>query len=156
MNIQPTKEMPAPERFHSGYTVDQSSGCWLWHRSKRAGGYGQIKVNGQIIAAHRFSWVLRHGGIPDKLFVCHSCDTPACVNPDHLFLGTARDNSVDMYSKGRKPGWIPPMQRLTAEDVIRIREAKQCGASSASLAQTYGVNVSHVNKIIRRAIWKQI
>ncbi len=84
--------------------VERSDGCWLWKAGKNLQGYGMIcmKKHGMThLSAHKFSWLLHHGPIPIGLCVLHKCDTPACVNPDHLWLGTHKDNSEDMVIKGR-------------------------------------------------------
>lgn len=82
--------------------VDKSeSGCWIWTGALNGKGYGIMTIQGKHILAHRFSLILNNRNeIPTGLFVCHKCDNPKCVNPDHLFLGTARDNADDMYYKG--------------------------------------------------------
>lgn len=90
------------ERFWENVAV--GPGCWKWIGSFDTTGYGQFKVMRlrKPVRAPRFVWELLHGPIPSaKWFVCHKCDTPACVRPDHLFLGTAKDNNVDMWNKGR-------------------------------------------------------
>lgn len=82
--------------------VNRTEGCWLWAGSKRSEmGYGSFVVRGRSFAAHRVSWELTHGPIPPGLKVLHKCDVPACVNPDHLFLGTDKDNHQDKAAKGR-------------------------------------------------------
>lgn len=80
---------------------DTETGCFLWTGYKNNVGYGQIEVDGKIWLAHRLSWTVRRGPIPKGLLVLHKCDTPLCVNPEHLFLGTHKDNSADMMQKGR-------------------------------------------------------
>lgn len=92
------------EHFESKFTPEPMSGCWLWDspRNDRFGyGYYRNRKNRKILAAHRLAWSLYRGPIPDGICVLHKCDTPACVNPDHLFLGTRADNNRDMNSKNR-------------------------------------------------------
>src|SRR5258708_1136501 len=81
--------------------VEKSDACWLWRGARTKADYGQIKINGKVFYAHRVSWFIHFGNIPDTLSVCHRCDNPPCIRPDHLFTGTARDNARDMIMKGR-------------------------------------------------------
>ena len=85
--------------------VQRDDGCWMWTAGRDGDGYGSYRNK----RAHRVAWQLTRGPIPDGLVVCHSCDNPACVRPDHLFLGTQQDNIQDMLRKGRRP----PAGRLT-------------------------------------------
>ena len=87
------------ERFWA--KVDKSGDCWLWTASKTKEGYGYFRFDGAMRKAHRMSWLLTNGEIPEGMLVCHTCDNPSCVNPKHLWLGTNRDNMDDMNAKGR-------------------------------------------------------
>lgn len=99
----PPKPRPAIERFMEHVMPVPFSGCWFWMASLGPRGYGQFALDGQdrgsITAAHRASWILHRGAIPAGLYALHKCDIKICVNPDHLFLGTLRDNSIDHVRK---------------------------------------------------------
>ena len=94
------KEMGLQERILARVAMQPDSGCWLWDGSSN-GRYGQINVGGRPVLAHRASYEAFKSRPDDDALVCHRCDTPYCVNPDHLFLGTVRENAIDMASKGR-------------------------------------------------------
>jgi hypothetical protein len=96
---------PLHERFFGKISPEPNSGCWLWVGAYKGKGYGHMGHDGANIAAHRLSYEIHHGPIPNGMLVCHRCDTPECVNPDHLWLGTHQDNLLDASQKKRlRPG----------------------------------------------------
>jgi hypothetical protein len=111
----PKLKKSVEERFWDN--VQKGEGCWEWIGTKCLSGYGRIKTNYKRISAHRFMWELRNGPIPKLensyhgICVLHRCDNPSCVNPDHLFLGTNRDNSIDRDKKGRNKGSVVSAER---------------------------------------------
>lgn len=124
MGVSSFRGMSVLERFEAQYIPEPMSGCWLWIGSVRREEkpYGQIGVNGKIISAHRLSYQIHNGEIPDGLWVLHKCDNPACVNPDHLFLGTGNDNVADRGRKGRTArGPSHGSAKLTYEQADAIR-----------------------------------
>jgi hypothetical protein len=91
------------ERALSNYVVDEN-GCWLWTKGRNPQGYGRVRVLGEVWRAHRLSYAWHVADLGDCMLVCHRCDVPACINPDHLFLGTSMDNVQDALAKGRPFG----------------------------------------------------
>jgi hypothetical protein len=156
------------ERFDAKRKVDPITGCWLWTASVNDSGYGILWLPWKktMGLAHRISWELHCGPIPEGMQVLHHCDTPPCVNPACLFLGTQADNMRDMAKKGRSPmGGTPPLlqgskngnARLSDEVVIAIRRRYDRGDSAASdMAIRYGVTRSVISKVGLRHSWKHV
>lgn len=122
-----------------------------------------ITLNGSRLVAHRVSWRIHFGDIPDGLYVCHKCDNPPCVRPDHLFAGTNQENMLDMVAKGRawkgvpkgtNPGEKNPSRKLTSDQVTEMRSRFAAGGvRQAALGREYGVSAQQVGRILRREKW---
>lgn len=137
--------------------TEKTDGCWLWRGCVDRDGYGQIGVNWRQLKAHRFSWELHYSAIPEGLCVCHKCDNRACVNPEHLFLGTSQDNTRDKVSKGRQPiGSQTPMAKLTEEDVVAIKRLIASGKPQLHLARDYGVTQGTISHIHHGRSWRHV
>lgn len=142
------------ERFEEKYIPEPNSGCWLWIASVGNNGYGWFGIGGTQRNAHRVSYELHVGTIPEGLFVLHHCDQRSCVNPAHLFLGTQADNMADKISKRR---------HVYGEKVIsaKLREADVRNILSSALpkrdiAEKYGVHVSTIKRIKARKRWAHV
>ena len=173
-----SKPIDATVRFW--LLVEKTDGCWKWNGAKDTFGYGVIWRDGKTIKAPRFSYELHIGTIPQGMFVCHACDNPECVRPDHLWVGTADDNNKDCVRKGRgkscakeqnilhrnpelSPTHLNPEltrgerngnAKLTEAQVIAIRNRHAQGDISCSeLAREHHVSRSIVSRIIRGELW---
>lgn len=111
--------------------INKTDSCWVWKASLRCG-YGAFKYNGKTIGAHVFSYQIHKGEIPERMCVCHTCDNPSCVNPDHLFLGSYSDNMKDAFNKSRikvpegkrfNTGHTPKNASISREEANKIKEA---------------------------------
>lgn len=141
---------PFAERFWS--RVEKSEGCWEW-QGPTHDGYGSLTRHGVSMGAHRAAWLETHGEIPDGLCVLHHCDNRRCVRPEHLFLGTRRDNAQDAQSKGRhSAGERHGGAKLTWERVRQIRETP--GVPDWKWARSFGVAVSTIEDARRGRTWK--
>ena len=137
--------------------VDRSGdGCWEWQGGKGTRGYGTLRMNGVTYSTHRLAWELSHGAIPSGLHVLHECDNPACCRPDHLFLGTARDNIHDCLRKGRfHHGENTGGARLSEADVRVIRMLHP-RMTYTEIGKRYGVNYGTIKAIVLGKTWKHV
>lgn len=141
--------------------VDPGAGCWLWEGFLDKDGYGTVRSpkRGKMVLAHRASYGAFIGEVPSNLLVCHRCDTPACVRPEHLFLGTHTDNAEDMVAKGRSATGLKSGNRknkntlLHAEDVRYIRSSN---LTNAELARHFGVAANTICVARKGVLWKWV
>jgi hypothetical protein len=165
-----TRAQNPDERFW--LKVEKGPTCWEWQGFRNRLGYGMIgmirKGKQSSIHAHRMSYILNHGPIPQGMFICHHCDNPSCVRPDHLFLGTPADNTHDAQRKGRMRIAVPKVRghnkgsrhgrhKLTEAEVAEMRARYAAGGiSMTELARMYGVDLSRVSRIINRLGWQHV
>lgn len=135
-------------------TVKNENGCWIWTASKSKQGYGHISYNQKVHLAHRVSWILYRHEIGSDIKVCHFCDQPSCVNPEHLFLGTQKDNMSDAKKKGRLLHRKRRITKLTYDQVKEIRNLHSKGISIKQLQNKFLVSEGHIGKIINGTSWK--
>ncbi len=148
--------IPVATRFWD--KVRKTRGCWLWTGSTGEG-YGQLNVEGKLETAHRISWEMHYGPIPDGMWVLHKCDNRPCVNPSHLFLGTPQDNMDDKMAKGRAnnaKGENTGNAKLTEKAVRSIRKDLARGESQSSVARRYGVYSTTIWLIAHGRTWTHV
>jgi hypothetical protein len=163
------------ERFWSKVEIGDADACWNWTASAVKGGYGQFKIRGRSVRAHRVAFWIGHGISTDSRLVCHSCDRPSCCNPAHLFLGTPHDNILDCKAKGRlntaagelhgsstKPESRARGERvagavLTANAVVDIRALYASGDfTQQQIADRFGVTREAIGRVTRGSNWKHV
>lgn len=149
------------KRFWSKVGIRNDNDCWEWTAGRTSRGYGKFWIFGRTKSAHRVGFELVYGPIPERLFVCHSCDNPPCINPEHWFLGTQGDNIKDAFRKGRIElsrirGENHGQAKLTEDDVLEIREKTVQGISGTYLAKIFGVTPSCICLIVNRKNWNHI
>jgi hypothetical protein len=142
------------ERFHDKYMPEPNSGCWLWLAGTRPNSRGALygrhfTDDGRSVGAHRFSYWLHIGSIPDGMHVCHKCDNTLCVNPDHLFLGTPDDNAKDMVRKGRSYRGLGEKKGSAKLTDAEAAIVKRSAGSQGAIAERFGVSQATVGRIKR-------
>lgn len=152
--------------------VEKTDGCWWWKNKPSSSGYGTFGVRKRYIMAHRLSYFMAKGAFPDLLCICHTCDNPLCVRPDHLWVGTDAANIADRDQKGRtckgnihhwhtNPaqffGERNPAAKLTPEQMLQLRHDREIlGMSYPKLGAKYGISFAQAYRIVQRTSWKHI
>jgi len=145
----------ARERFYKHFKKHEN-GCWIWTANK-AGKYGQLAYGTTSKYAHRLSYELHVGEIPKGMCVCHKCDTPLCVNPEHLFLGTVKDNNYDCMNKGRAAiGEKAGKVKLKESEVLEILKMSERGIIQIDIATKFNISRQQVSYIKLNKAWKHI
>lgn len=155
---------PIRVRFQRLIGPPDQNGCIIWKGTTEAGGYGQIgrgRRGSGMVRAHRLAWEFANGPIPDGLCVLHKCDVRRCVNPEHLFLGTKKDNAQDMLRKGRARH-VPHLgedngtAKLTEQDVQKVRKRHGNGETHVAIAASLGVRPTAIWSIVHGKSWKHV
>lgn len=154
------RQHPTEKDFWMLVDRRESDACWLWHGDINDSGYGKFRYKSKYVYAHRLAYEFTNGIIPDGLIICHKCDNPACINPNHLFLGTYFDNSQDMIAKGRQRkalGSDSGRAKLTDAQVVEIRKRYAAGGiRQRELASEYDVAKDTIWYLINRKTWRHI
>ncbi len=152
------------ERFWGRVDKSAANGCWEWLGNIKRNGYGTFMANGRCFNVHRLAWVICNGQVPDGQCVMHICDNRKCVNPAHLMVGTAKDNTQDMIRKGRHKSGPPmrgddhPMARLTAKQVLELRKQYDSGTlgPASRMSLSLGLSEGALWRVVTRKTWKHI
>ena len=137
--------------------VDASSygpaACWIWTGSKDVHGYGKLKRNGKIVRAHRYSLLIAGKDLKPGVHVCHRCDNPSCVNPAHLWTGSAKDNIQDCISKGRRAKYRGSKNHNTKLQFYHVKAIRASKEPPSTLATRYGVTEGYIRQIKAKTAW---
>lgn len=155
------------DRFLAGFKFNNFNVCWEWIKYKNPAGYGKISyrhcynIYHKCYYAHRLSWMIFHGPIPEEMCVCHKCDNTSCVNPEHLFLGTHKDNIQDCIIKKRRyvvklAGIFNPNSNFSKQDVFNIFRMKYCkNKNGKEIAKIFNVCHSSICRILSGETYKK-
>lgn len=145
----PTTSENIEQRFWD--KVEKTNTCWLWIGYKMKSGHGQFQTLEKVDYAYRYSWLLHYGDIPKGMYVCHKCDNGSCVNPEHLFLGTQKDNVHDMQRKNRSAKY-----KLSFEIAEEIRKKYIPRKYTLKmLSNEYNVSMMNITRILNNVIWNR-
>lgn len=153
----PPKSLPRSEVLIPGVidrfnrSVAKGDGCWNWTGEISTKGYGNFHLRYQRIAAHIVSYLIHVGDYDRSKHICHACDNRSCVRPDHLFVGTNKENMIDCIRKGRHSNAI-----LKAQDALEIRRLKQQGCSDKDIAQRFHVSKDAVRHVVHKRTWAHV
>jgi len=131
--------------------VNKTDGCWLWTGGKTKAGYGMTHINGKQYISSRASYIIHKGEIPEGLWICHHCDNPSCVNPDHIYAGSPKQNFTDMSIRERS--W---KTKLTVEQVKEIYSNRENGVMHKVIAKVYGVSRNTISGILNGWTWTSV
>lgn len=149
-----TNKSPIERFWKHVNVIEDDDSCWEWQASCFENGYGQFILDGTHVKAHRYSYYLENGPLPEDIDICHSCDNRKCVRPKHLFPGTRSDNMQDASKKGRiARGERVPQSKLTES---QVREIRQDTRPQWEIANQFGIDQGMVSKIKTRKSWKHV
>lgn len=156
------RQRSSPEKFWSHVAIQQdNNACWEWQAYRKSNRYGELTYKRQKWIASRLAYVLANNidVLPVGMHVCHKCDNPPCCNPNHLFLGTAKDNVHDAMKKGRaylKKGAEHPSAKMTEEKVRKIRLLHELGFSYKEIGRVYDIDIYQVRAIVKKRSWAHV
>ena len=147
------QKWPVKDRLEFYSMGEPNSGCTLWMGCVDKNGYGRLTVNFEDCKAHRLAYQEHIGPIPRGMVVCHKCDTPGCINPHHLFLGTHADNIADRDAKGRHVPTYGELNSSAKLDPAKVKAIRAFKGSQRQIAEMFGVCQQTISNIKRRKIW---